>query len=55
MPVRFDLGSGGYRHTFQFTNYSDFLDTFALFGSIAWQLANGRITGMNADGSFTTT
>ncbi|KIN00785.1 hypothetical protein OIDMADRAFT_29860 [Oidiodendron maius Zn] len=29
-------------------------DTFALFGSIAWQLVNGRITGMNADSSFTT-
>ena len=29
-----------------------FSDSWALFGSFAWQLANERITGINADGSL---
>ena len=33
-------------------NFERTLDSWALFGSVAWQLSTGRITGINADGSL---
>lgn len=32
--------------------FMPFVDTWALFGSIAWQIANNKITGVNDDGTF---
>jgi hypothetical protein len=35
-----------------FINFKQTLDSWALFGSAAWQLSAQRITGLNADGSL---
>ena len=35
-----------------FINFKRTLDSWALFGSAAWQLSARRITGLNADGSL---
>jgi hypothetical protein len=33
-------------------NFERILDSWALFGRVAWQLSTGRIMGINADGSL---
>lgn len=34
------------------SNLENDADTWALFGSIAWQIQEGLITGVNADGTI---
>ena len=54
-PLGPELNAGMFSLAYERCTYASFeriLDSWALFGNVAWQLSTGRITCINADGSL---